>query len=58
MALSFVRTAEEVLELKALIREVLALGRPTSVIAKIEKPEALDNIDTILPMRQLVHVEK
>ena len=43
VALSFVRTAEEVLELKSLIRELSALGRPTPVIAKIEKPEALDN---------------
>lgn len=48
VALSFVRTAEEVLELKGLIRELSALGRPTPVIAKIEKPEAVDNIDAII----------
>lgn len=48
VALSFVRTAEEVLELKSLIRELSALGRPTPVIAKIEKPEAIDNIDAII----------
>jgi pyruvate kinase len=48
VALSFVRTAEEVLELKALIREISVLGRPAPVIAKIEKPEALDNIDAII----------
>jgi pyruvate kinase len=48
VALSFVRTAEEVLELKDMIREHSSLGRPTPVIAKIEKPEAVDNIDAII----------
>jgi pyruvate kinase len=48
VALSFVRTAEEVLELKGFIRELSAFGRPTPVIAKIEKPEAVDNIDSII----------
>jgi pyruvate kinase len=48
VALSFVRTAEEVLELKDLIRELSALDQPTLVIAKIEKPEAVDNIDAII----------
>jgi pyruvate kinase len=48
VALSFVRTAEEVLELKDMIREYTSLSRPTPVIAKIEKPEAIDNIDRII----------
>ena len=48
IAISFVRTAEEVLELKDMVRELTALGRPTPVIAKIEKPEAVDNIDAII----------
>ena len=48
VALSFVRTAEEVLELKGMIRELSAFGRPTPVIAKIEKPEAVENIDAII----------
>jgi pyruvate kinase len=46
MALSFVRRAEDVLELKEFLAE-----RDRSdmrVIAKIEKPEALDNLDAIL----------
>jgi pyruvate kinase len=47
-ALSFVRTADEVLELKGFIRELAAVGRPTPVIAKIEKPEAIENIDAII----------
>jgi pyruvate kinase len=48
VALSFVRTPEEVLDLKAFIRERAAFGRPTPVIAKIEKPEAVQNIDAII----------
>ncbi len=48
IAISFVRTAEEVLDLKDMVRELTALGRPTPVIAKIEKPEAVDNIDAII----------
>jgi len=48
IALSFVRTADEVLEIKSLIRELSALGRATPVIAKIEKPEAVANIDAII----------
>jgi pyruvate kinase len=48
IALSFVRSAQEVLDLKALICKDCTLGRPTPVIAKIEKPEAMDNIDSII----------
>ena len=46
--LSFVRTATEVLELKAMIEEYSTFGRTTPVIAKIEKPEAITNIDAII----------
>lgn len=46
MALSFVRSGDDVRELRALLTEV---GRPDlPIISKIEKPEALDNIDDIL----------
>jgi len=48
IALSFVRNADEMLTLKELIREQSAFGRPTPVIAKIEKPEAMQNIDAII----------
>jgi pyruvate kinase len=48
VALSFVRSSAEVLDLKDQIRDVSALGRSTPVIAKIEKPEAVDNIDAII----------
>jgi len=45
VALSFVRTADEVLDLK---RRLENLGSQAQVIAKIEKPEAIDNIDEII----------
>lgn len=48
IALSFVRTAHEVWDLKRAIRELSAFGHQTPVIAKIEKPEAIDNIDEII----------
>ncbi|MCS6843497.1 MAG: pyruvate kinase [Caldilineales bacterium] len=48
IALSFVRRAQEVLDLKQLIQDLSPFGRLTPVIAKIEKPEALDNIDEII----------
>jgi pyruvate kinase len=48
IALSFVRTAQEVWELKGFIRQLSAFGRRTPVISKIEKPEAINNIDDII----------
>jgi pyruvate kinase len=48
VALSFVRKAHEVLELKSIIQNYSAFGRATPVIAKIEKPEAVKNIDSII----------
>jgi len=47
LALSFVRTADGIHELKALIDE-LSPDEPMPVIAKIEKPQALDNLDAII----------
>ena len=45
VALSFVRTPEDVLLCRRLMEQA---GRVVPVIAKIEKPEALDHIDAIL----------
>jgi len=45
VALSFVRNPQDVLEARAIIDES---GKPTQLIAKIEKHEALLNIDRIL----------
>ncbi|ARS34079.1 pyruvate kinase [Pontibacter actiniarum] len=45
VALSFVRKVEDIHEIKRIIRE---RGKDTRVIAKIEKPEAIENIDEII----------
>ncbi|MGH7916941.1 MAG: pyruvate kinase, partial [Candidatus Binataceae bacterium] len=45
VALSFVRDAEEVTRLRALLR---ARGAATKIISKIEKPEGWENLDKIL----------
>ena len=45
LALSFVRRAADLLELRSLVEEV---GREVGIIAKIEKPEALENGREIL----------
>jgi pyruvate kinase len=48
IAMSFVRNANEVIALQEMVRRNNAFGRPTPVIAKIEKPEAMQNIDAII----------
>lgn len=45
IGLSFVRNAGDIEELKAIIAQS---GKSAKVIAKIEKPEAIDNIDAII----------
>ena len=45
VALSFVRTADDVRSVKEIIR---ARGKRTKVVAKIEKPQAVHNIDAII----------
>ncbi|SEL43971.1 pyruvate kinase [Parapedobacter koreensis] len=45
IGMSFVRTAEDIVKLKEIIA---AKGKTARVIAKIEKPEAIDNIDDII----------
>jgi pyruvate kinase len=45
MALSFVRSAKDIINLKKKIEKA---GKGTLVIAKIEKPEAIDNLDDII----------
>lgn len=49
IALSFVRRAEDCLEVKELIKNLnkRAMGRPL-LVAKIEKAEAIENLDSIL----------
>lgn len=45
IGMSFVRTAADIVNLKEVIR---SKGKTARVIAKIEKPEAIDNIDEII----------
>ncbi|MBK22329.1 MAG: pyruvate kinase [Flavobacteriales bacterium] len=45
VALSFVRSAQDIIELRKLIE---ASGKNLKIIAKIEKPEAIDDIDDIV----------
>jgi pyruvate kinase len=45
VALSFVRKAADIIDLK---KRIAAAGKDAKVIAKIEKPEALKNIDEII----------
>ena len=45
VALSFVRKAEDIRDLR---KRIINAGKNTKIIAKIEKPEALENIDEII----------
>jgi pyruvate kinase len=55
VALSFVRRAEDVLALKRILDRT---GRPIPVIAKLEKPEAIDQLDEILRATDAVMVAR
>ena len=55
IGLSFVRSAEDIIELKRIIARS---GNAARVIAKIEKPEAIDNIDEIIEVTDGVMVAR
>lgn len=55
VALSFVRTAEDVLEVKALLHEMKV---QIPIVSKIEKPEALDNITSIIEVSDLIMIAR
>ena len=55
IAVSFVRTPEDVLAAKSLIRRG---GKDTPVIAKLEKPEAIENLDHIIRVADGVMVAR
>ena len=55
VAVSFVRRPEDVLLAKSLIRRA---GKSTPVIAKLEKPEAIENLDAILRVADGVMVAR
>ena len=55
VALSFVRSAEDIRYIKQLIA---ASGKHTKVVAKIEKPEAVRNIDEIIAVTDAIMVAR
>ncbi|WP_187262763.1 pyruvate kinase [Pontibacter beigongshangensis] len=55
VALSFVRRVEDIHEIKRIIKE---RGKDTRVIAKIEKPEAIRNIDEIIEATDAIMVAR
>ncbi|MEY3598332.1 MAG: hypothetical protein RL521_754 [Bacteroidota bacterium] len=55
IGLSFVRNAQDVVALKAIIAES---GKHAKVVAKIEKPEAVDQIDEIVAVTDAVMVAR
>ncbi|AZI24539.1 MULTISPECIES: pyruvate kinase [Pedobacter] len=55
IGLSFVRKAEDIIELKNIIAE---RGKTARVIAKIEKPEAIANIDEIIAVTDGIMVAR
>jgi pyruvate kinase len=55
LGLSFVRRAEDVVELRRLIERA---GGETQIVAKIEKPEALENLEAIVAASDAVMVAR
>lgn len=57
IAMSFVRTAKDVADLRKIIAKKPA-GKKIQIVGKIEKPEAVDNFDAILPLLDVVMVAR
>jgi len=55
IAISFVRTADDVVQAR---RAIVARGGVAPVIAKLEKPQAIDNLDSILDVANGVMVAR
>ncbi|MGB7556326.1 MAG: pyruvate kinase [Candidatus Korobacteraceae bacterium] len=55
VAISFVRTVEDVLRTKL---AMMALGRNVPLVAKLEKPQAIENLDAILEAAEGVMVAR
>jgi pyruvate kinase len=58
IALSFVRRGSDVEELRAIIQRDTSFGRSTPIISKIEKPEAVKNIDEIIDASDAIMVAR
>jgi pyruvate kinase len=55
VALSFVRTAQDVLEVKSLLHQ-MRVNIP--IVSKIEKPEALDNMEAIIEISDAIMIAR
>jgi pyruvate kinase len=55
VALSFVRTAEDVMEVKALLH---SMKIQIPIVSKVEKPEALDNIEAIIRVSDAIMIAR
>ncbi len=55
IALSFVRTAQDIIDVKT---KIAAAGKTARVVAKIEKPEAIENIDAIIAVTDAIMVAR
>lgn len=55
IALSFVRSAEDIHDLR---NRIQAAGKHCKIVAKIEKPEALENIDSIIEATDAIMVAR
>lgn len=55
IALSFVRSADDIIDLRERIKKA---GKECRIVAKIEKPEALENIDAIIEATDAVMVAR
>ena len=55
IALSFVRSADDIIDLRERIKKA---GKECRIVAKIEKPEALENIDAIIDATDAVMVAR
>lgn len=58
VAISFVHTAEDILTVRNAIREIAPQQADTPIIAKLERPEAIDNLDEILEVADGVMVAR
>jgi pyruvate kinase len=55
VALSFVRTAEDILQVKSLLHQMKV---QVPIVSKIEKPEALDNIEEIIKVSDAIMIAR
>jgi len=58
IAISFVCCADDILEVKAAIHEIAPDKIPPPIIAKLERPQAIDNLDEILSVAEGVMVAR